>query len=502
MDRLQQFNDRTVFLLAVIASALISVWCASTDNVVDSDTVINLQAARQLAQGELGTALSLHQWPFFAASIGLLSTISGAQVEVSLYVINAVLATLVVVSFMAVTREFGGDRTTLAIAALVVLLFPEINHQRTSATGDLGYLAFYLLALLVFIRYSQQPSIRCAVGSLIALGISSLFRLEAIGFLCLLFIFPRRGAPVGWTKKITLAALATCCLAVVVIGSLWWSWSQATLDAGPVAALDGAWQQLGTEFADKITAIRRDYLGSFSGEYAHAVIILALAVIVVVETLSRLTPLHSVLVGHAVYRKLTFPHPGTRTLWHQLIAINLFIASVMIATNLFSIHSYPLSLPITLLLAVPFSLTRLYDHWLSNRDLRAHTWTFPIVMMLFVITAAKSLDTFSSRGYLKEAGLWLKHNAPTHASLYSNNPIVGFYAGKSYDHSVPIRQWSDTIKMAIDENWRKYDFLAVHIKRSRRYRESRLLNSLKLEPLRVFESNQGDRVLLFATAKD
>lgn len=498
-------DDRSLFVLAIALSILISVWCVYANDVVNSDGVAHLEAAHQLVQGNWGEIFTWHGRSLLEVLIALLSSTTGVSVDISLYVLNALLATLVVVSFMGIVREFGSDRKSLVAAMLVVLFHPAINQYRAMAVDDLGYVGFYLLSIMLLLRYCRGPSPFGAVWWLSALGAALLFRLEAIAFLGFFLMFLQKGKSISTSKGIASIVIALFCVAAMFGSAVWWTWTPtASINAGGSTAalpelLSAGWDQMAAGLSDKTIAIKDDYLGRFAGDYASAVLVIALIVIILVETLSKLTPIHALLVGHAAYQNLIFPR-SMKTLWYGLLLCNLVVAAVLILVNVFSIDRYSLSLPLTLLLAAPLSLVWLHDHWRSNGHPGwTRNWIFPGAVLLLIATGIKSLDTFTSTGYLKEAGLWLKHNTPTEASLYTNSKVVRFYAEKSPNISRSDIGWSNNVHFIRSGEWDQYDFLAIHIDDDRRYRASRFLKLIKLEPVRIFSSAAGDRVFLFST---
>ncbi|MDH3687890.1 MAG: hypothetical protein OEU36_00205 [Gammaproteobacteria bacterium] len=502
MRDLKPHGDTSVFVLAIALSILISSWCVYTDNVIDNDGVVYLHAARLLTQGHWDALLTVDKWPFYSSLIALVSVGIRIPVDVSLYILNTFLAILMVISFMAVIRSLGANRASLVTAMLVALFYPTINEYRASAGQDLGYVSFYLLSIVFFMRYSRYPSVFFGVGWVGALAVATMFRVEAIAFVGYFLLFLHRGRLISSAKGVISTTLALGFFAATVAALVWWTWSPAVDDGNVIPsvpeALKIAWGQLINELSDKVDAIERDLLGRFSGQYAQAVLILALVVIVVVETVSKLTPTHVLLVGYSLHRRIVFPDARSKCFWYGLVLCNLYIASVVVVVDLFSTERYSAALPLTLLIAAPFGLAHLYDGWRAKNGYKSKgNWMFATVLLLFMATGFKSLDTISSRGYIKEAGLWLKHNTQAQASVLSNTSVINFYADKPIDSKSSSDSWNEIVKLIRNGEWRRYDVLAVHLKHGYRYREPRLLELLKRKPIKVFEGPKGSRVLLF-----
>src|SRR6185437_14432921 len=74
----------------------------------------------------------------------------------------------------------GGDRQTQIFAAIVILLFPYLNHDRDNILRDFGYYAFGLISLYYFIRYFKYPNWRNAICWNVSIVIATLFRVEGL----------------------------------------------------------------------------------------------------------------------------------------------------------------------------------------------------------------------------------------------------------------------------------------------------------------------------------
>ncbi|MFQ5937535.1 MAG: hypothetical protein ACE5LB_14120, partial [Acidiferrobacterales bacterium] len=158
---------------------------------------------------------------------------------------------------------------------------------------------------------------------------------------------------------------------------------------------------------------------------------------------------------------------------------------------------FPLALSITLMLAVPFSLTALYARWQENRARGARQgWAFPLVCVLLILTALEGLYEPTRKGYLKEAGLWVKDNAPAQARLISNDPLVLWYSGKSRGEPHARYGWQATLELARSPTL-GYDYLAVRVKRTQKEQGSSLIEAVGRPPAAVFANAKGDKVSVF-----
>lgn len=240
---------RDVRTTAAIIGLFLSAWSVYLDDVVNTDGVLYLRTAPLLADGNWQAAFSLYKWPLYPLLIALVSLIPGLGVEYSAHVLNAALTALGVVIFLSLVRELGADRKTFIAAAIVILLFPGLNRYRAFVIRDAGYIAFYLLALLL----STGVAARAAL-----LG----------------------GSAGG--ALLTLSALA------------WWSFGGPQLPTAPEwgALLGNLWHSTTATLSTKIDTIAGALHDRYERAFAYAVLLAALYV-VVWEVLVTLTPLYA-----------------------------------------------------------------------------------------------------------------------------------------------------------------------------------------------------------------
>lgn len=497
-------EHKSVFALAIVASLVISAWCVYADPVVNNDGILYLLVAEEMIRGNWGEALDLYKWPFYPALIALVSGPIGVQVESAAHIVNALLVTAIVVAFMALVLELGGDRRTLVAAAVIVLLYPDINQYRSFVIRDFGYLAFYLTSLFLFVRHYRRPSKLLGLGWFASMLVATLFRVEGIIFLLYLPLVQHLNRRVS-RGRWPIAIMGTAAVFVPIgLSFLWWTYSPTreydhlAVLTDPLAVLGGAWSQISGEFSHKLEAIREEFLIGISGSYAYAIFGLTLVMIVVWGIMSALGPVYVFLVGHAAYRKLVFPLREVKRIWYAVILAHLGALCVFALAKLFLTGRYPLALTLTMLLAAPFSITWIYGSWERARERAApRTWGFPVLVVLMIATGVEGLDVFTSKSYLREAGLWLNGHIPDRASLYSNNGILTYYAGRNPFGGGARADWDTTVQLIQDGRWKNYEYLAIAVSRKDQEEGRSVFKILKQKPIRTFVSEKGNRIFVF-----
>ncbi len=497
-----------VFCSAFI-SVLLSVWCVYIDPIVNNDGIQYFRVAAGLLSGQWQEAIAIHHWPFYSMLIAATSKLTGLNIEISAHVVNTGLFVLLVVGFIAAVVELGGDRRVVVFAALVILLLPGLNKYRSYVIRDTGYLAFYIWSLVFLFRCWQHPTGKSILGWLVCTFTAFLFRIEGVVFLlfmpAIMLAHRFRNSTVY-----RLSALVTLILLGILLFSVFSLWTlsselgadQADVLSRPLSSMALAWERIGSELWFKLHALRQEFLGEFSGKYVYAVFILTLITIVVFEVLRKLVIVYALLGIHAVWRDLAFPRMTLRPLWAGLILVNLLILIIFTVTKLFLTGRYTLGLVLTIMLAVPFSLSYFYGRWREHHPgmPSVNRWTFPVLAVICLAVGVKGLDRFTDKAYLKTAGRWVAALSVTNAKLYSNNRTLIYYSGKPAFRDGAKYDWTETMRTIWSGGWKAYDYLAVQVSGKRSDHERRLVSKLGLRPIKTFQNRKGDRVLVFKTS--
>lgn len=491
---LRQLSDVRVY--AALASLLLSAWCIYIDDVVNNDGILYLRVADLITQGEWHAAVALYKWPLYPCLIALTGTITGLALEPAAHVLNAALVVLAVVSFITLVQILGGDRKTLVAAAAVVLLYPGLNEYRSYVIRDLGYVAFYLLALVFYFKALRTSHWRLHAAWFAAAVIAALFRIEGIALVLAMLILLRAR---HWERRLLFLKASTVVVAAFAVMFLAFTWWIVGLVGGIGDILSAFVNNIWQPNIERIAVLREAVLPKWSADHAPKILFVSGVTILTVEVIARLTFVNALLAGHAWYRRLLFPLEGAKRLWIGLVAANLSILIAIVAGVFFLAGRYPLAFSLTVMLAVPFSLRMLYDDWSANRSAPiSRNWKFPAVAILLVLTALSGVTGFTGKGYLKDGALWIKTHTDPKARLLTNDAVVMHYSGRGAFENVAGRVPGQLQGIIASGQWRDYDYLALNIKRKESSAAEAMIAKLKLKQIKSFENKKGDRLLVFA----
>jgi hypothetical protein len=104
----------------------------------------------------------------------------------------------------------------------------------------------------------------------------------------------------------------------------------------------------------------------------------------------------------------------------------------------------------------------------------------------------------TAKGHLKAAGLWVKDHSAAQETLFSNDPLILWYSGRSDEELNTRYSWTQTLELVESNSVRRrYDYLALRLKQKHSDVETQLVQQLNRDPVAVFTNLRGDRVLIF-----
>lgn len=493
-------ENRQLCLTALVASLLLSLWVVYLDPVINNDGILYVEAAEHFRSGQWGAGLSLYKWPFYSLVIGAASAVTGLAGGHAAYAVNAALYVLLMLGFVALVRSLGAGRTVQWIALLVALAHPGLNEYRAFVIRDIGYWASYLWALAYFFAYLQQRSNRLLTGWIVCSVLAFLFRVEGVLLFTVLPACLYAFECQGRKRALALALVAVITALILSASPLWQYLSELdmtdeALTTNPLEHLFSSWSTRASEVLTRLDALRWELDGITSRLMALAVYVSTSAFIMLYELVRSLGVVFSGLVVYSLVRSIRFARHGLRRWWTIVAGIQVLLVFQFVFANFFLADRYAVALALTLLAVVPFCLERLWRDW-QRSDRRLSVGSILLVLLLAVQTV-DGLDTATEKGHVKEAGLWLRANAATGSTLYSNSRILVYYSGLRETRGDPSYTWEEAMSELWTDRWQAHDYFALVLSRSDTRHEVQLLKRIDTEPVKRFTNDGGSAVLIF-----
>lgn len=427
-------------LVAVAASLLLSLFAWAMAVLPNDDAYVYVRTAEIYLQDGLAAAFEHYGWAGYSILIGELSR-TGLGLFESATLINALLFALLVYAFVSLVALLDGSRLTLGLAVLTILLYPELNEFRFFIIRDIGFWAFMLFGLLLFIRFVQRPGIASAIAVTAALLIAALFRAEAVVYLLCLPLALLWQQDLDWQARRarlltlggTVAAALLLCVAVLFLAgfnalamltdffSVYLPFVQANLSPGEARS---------TELGRLLFG---EHAANFSQAYMTGVIAAGLLVILFMTLFAGLSGQFFFLLLYGAWRRQLKLTPATRSPFLVTIAVNFLILLVFLYVTRFLSSRYAIILCLLLATQVPLVIRAWIEHSARKRWARLSR---SLVVLFFAYCAFDAYVSFGyPRDYLTDSVDFIEERLATEQSLLTNNHTVAYRSGRvvAYD---------------------------------------------------------------------
>jgi hypothetical protein len=449
-------------LWAVGLSVLLSLLHALLNPVPNADGFEYVRIASVFLNDGLVAAFTLYPSATYPVLIGVLQSF-GLDPFVAAQVLNALFYALLVNVFLSIALEIRDTRRHALVAAVVVLVFPQINEYRYYMIRDIACIALVLASTLQLMRYANEPSWRQAVLFCAALLGAALFRAEALVYLFLspLVLLWRGGvtpfagepAPTGrfvpamtsaWLQLQGLVVgLAVSGVLVLGIAGVDVPGTLLRIVTVYLPFLTAALQALGETNTALADAIFGAYAAEFSGEHLWLFMFGGMSTLLVVKLVSGFgVPALLVLFYGWRTRTLALASPALRPLLFNAGIAFVVLLAFLLLTRFLSTR-YTLLFCLLLLPLLPLVIDTALER-LPQLPRAALVKGMAGFLLLFCLVDAH-ISFGRSKQSLQEASEWLRDNAGAGAVLLTNSNYVAYHSGLVADYDKVYRYVDDSI---------------------------------------------------------
>lgn len=493
-------NEQQVRWIAALLSLIFSLLVIAQDEVINNDGALYLIVADLISQGEWKAALALYSWPFLPVFISFTSQVTSLIPEYAAYLLSMLFLTLLVVCFIDFVRLLGGDKRTQMLAGLVILSLPYLNESRDEILRDHGYWLFYLVGLRFLFQHYRDPHLKWGLAWNAAILISCLFRLE--GFVMMaalpLLLLMKKDPPLKQrfvafiqANWITLLLFIVGLLLLPLVGDNLGRLTEFS------SRLVEFWNAITIGLEQKAEAIRQGVLPALSEKFAMQGVILILALIVFIKTLTVLTPIYSVILFlPQFYSRLVLPQ-GFRPFVIWVVLVNLVMLILFVVPQFFLQARFTMPLVLVSLLLVPFLLNAACNLWQQKGNEGLYPRLFPAAMVVIMLMGADGLISLGgySKQYHQDAAVWVQANAEAGSQIATTESLrFCFYINRN----IPSNQSYICQYVAKPPSNMAYDYFAVHV------REGELpaiwadyLKRSHFVEVQRFENRRNDSILIY-----
>ncbi len=462
-------------------SLLISALVALNSGPPNDDAFTYIRSAEIFLADGFSAAFAHYQWAAYPVLMALLHSVLGISLIAAAYLLNAAFFSLLCFSFISVVREIDSSRRVSLLAAITVLVYPQLNEFRNDIFRDAGFWALSIFALWQFLEFGKQRDYRHAFAFCLALLLATFLRIEALAYLLLtplVLLFDQRFSKqqrLRFAAFYTGISLGLVLLAYLVFRLLGVDLLSLAIDfiseygvfLRDILMPDEASTQ---EFA---SAVFSDHAANIPRKYLVQFLLGGLAALLLVNLFNGIGgPFLIILVTGFIRRELKAPTQVTQAVL-AFMAINVLIVFAFLLVTRYLSSRYGMLFCITLALFVPLVLHRLL---LWAETVGRNTAVVRVMSVFLLYCAFDAYVSFGeNKSYIFASSNWVNARPELSSTLLTNNRSVAYYTGRveAYDEVPPVVSEDQIAQLASG------DLLIVELN----FEMRQLLNSEVVVPL-------------------
>ncbi|MDG1454248.1 MAG: hypothetical protein P8Q17_07465 [Methylophilaceae bacterium] len=477
---IDQANPIHLFWLTVATSIVLAARMQAIQHGwINPDSVLYLEAAKLIANGDFRGAYNIFGWPFYAFCIGLVSKVTGFDTHLSAQFLNMVFFGIATASYLKIIQLAGGKNLTLFAGAL--LLFGNlyiVGDVLEMLMRDQGFWAFYLASLVFFIRFYQQNKVLDALLWQVTAILAVLFRIEAITFLLLLpliFVFDiqesykQRTIKLLKTYSISLFILAIIFIAIYTVPSL----NINSFGRLQEVFNTNLWDVFSSNLISRSSIMSTQVLGEYLEEYAIAGLLMTFVYVILVKNITTLGAVGVIAAGLHFKNKFSQMNNHVKRVL-TAVSIICVMNMALIITKVFVLSSrYIVAITFILLIVSALYLGHLFNKAKDKKQTRSLTIVSIAIIVLCLSIIKNVLPKQSGYNYMQDAVAWVKNNQHD-ATVFYEDARLRYYARAPFIGS-GVFDWKAKNKAS---DTRHYDYLVINFGKEDQKKRDFLLQSL------------------------
>lgn len=426
--------------MAIAISLLLSAWHVLVNPMPNVDAFTYVRVANIFLAEGLSAAFDYYPSAVYPVLIAELHRFTGLELFASAHLLNALFFALLVYAFISLAMEVRNSRRLALLAAVTILIFPQLNEYRYMLIRDIAFIGFILLGLLHLIRFNRNQKLRNGLYFCLATAIAAAFRSEALAYIALgplaLLLNDRVSTRTRLLSlcKIELVAIALLAVAVGAASSINIDIVAAVQEAvatyRPFFA--AASVSLNSVTSPISTAVFGEYGANFSGQYIALFLIAGLSAILLLKLVTGFgVPVLLVMI-YGFAKRLS--EVRNRTLypvfWYALIAF-IILLTFLLFTRFISTR-YTLLFCTTLLVLVPLTIDNVLQKLPANRNAKTIKYILGFLALFCAIDAHISFG--ESKASVQDASNWLVANVQPNEAVLTNSSYVAYESGLVEDY--------------------------------------------------------------------
>ena len=486
-------------LLAVFASLLISLLTSAFGSVPNNDAYGYIRTAEIFSDEGFAAAFAHYEWATYSLFISIVHKLPGVDLIAAAYFLNALFYGLLVYSFISIIREIDDSDRVLLLAAITILVYPQLNEYRLYIIRDIGFWSLSLFSLWQFMVFGRTHNYRNAMWFCAALLLAATFRVEAISYLlvvplCLL-IDERiaRDQRIKYGLFFTGFSLVLLILAIVVSQLAGLGLIKLFTDFVSVYApfLSSTLFPTEAESLTLATAIFNEHAANYSREYLTLFLLVGLSAILLANLFNGIGGPFLIVLAIGHFKKLCAIEKHNFAPILAILLVNGLILFLFIIVTRFLSSRYTMLLCLVLALFVPLILDRLLQ-WSGSAGKKVLVTRLIAVFLLYCAIDAY-ISFGSTKNYLYDAADWIAENSSPGTMVLTNNTAIAYFSGKVQEYDLTQRNLTEEEVLQTSPG----SFIAVETTPVMRQLFQSNAISSRVEQLIAFPDDEEQRLVVY-----
>lgn len=425
---------------------MLSIFTLLLQEVPNSDAYTYVRTAEIFLADGIVAAYQHYSWATYSILIGIVSSFGLDVFSAGLFV-NAIFYGILVYAFLSIVKEINDSKPLLVIAAICILVYPQLNEYRELLIRDIGFWALSLLALWQYLLYAKTKSLSCAITFSISLLLAAAFRAEALAYLAftpLALFFDRRvdaDTRKNLLLRIYLVVVALSIALLLFLALMGLNVAQLFIQFASIYEpfISGNFTLNDEERALLGSLLFTEYAATFSREYIELFLLAGMISILFANLFSGVGGPYLIILLIGLFRNLLRFERYIAIPVLFYLCINFLILLGFIIVTRYLSSRYAMLMCILLVLFVPI----IVHHLLESAKSGGHKSTAYIVAIFFSYCAIDSYYSFGeSKAYVNDSIEWIAENTEDSAGLVTNNHAIAYFSGKVEDYDLIRRNLS------------------------------------------------------------
>ncbi|MBL4821710.1 MAG: hypothetical protein JKY98_12090 [Gammaproteobacteria bacterium] len=432
-------------LLAVAVSLLLSGLMVFFHSTPNDDAYTYIRTAEIFSTDGFAAAFAYYEWATYSILIGCLRQLLGIDLFTAAYLLNGLFYALLVYSFISIVKEIDDSKRVLILAAITVLVYPQLNEFRQEVIRDIGFWSLAIYSLWQFMVFGRTHSFHNVMAFCLAMLFAATLRAEAVLYLLaipLSLLFDTRldkKRRIKFTLQYTAVSLALLILAILIfrLGNL--NLVQLFLDNFSVYTpfISSFLFPTGAESLELGRAIFNEHAANYSSEYLALFILAGLFAILLANLFNGIGGPFLIVLALGYFRKFLAIERHNFIPLLTILLVNTLILLLFILVTRFLASRYTMLFCIVLSIFVPIVLDRILQRSEGKNN---KLLTSRIIAVFLLYCCIDAYITFgNSKNYLYDAAEWVSINSEENTSLITNNHAVAYFSGKKDNYDLTVR---------------------------------------------------------------